>query len=106
MKPGGWYARWLKRPIDVVLAAVLLIVLAPVMATVAVAVWIVLGRPVLFVDRRAGRHGHPINVPKFRSMTNAFDATGQPLPDADHPPVEESKKKPGPYPLVPPWHSR
>lgn len=83
MKPAGWYARWLKRPADVVLATVLLIGLAPVMAAVAAAVWIVLGWPVLFVDRRAGRHGHPISVPKFRSMTIAFDAAGRPLPDAD-----------------------
>lgn len=78
----GWYARRLKRAMDVALAAVLLIVLAPVMAVVAVAVWIVLGWPVLFVDHRAGRHGHPISVPKFRSMTSAVDAAGQPLPDA------------------------
>ena len=83
LKSTGWYDRWLKRPADVVLAAVLLIVLAPAMAAVALAVWIVLGWPVLFVDRRAGRHGLPISVPKFRSMTNAVDATGQPLPDAD-----------------------
>jgi sugar transferase EpsL len=83
VKPAGWYARWLKRPADVVLAAVLLIVLAPLMAAVAAAVWIVLGWPVLFFDRRAGRHGLPLSVPKFRSMTNAVDATGKPLPDAD-----------------------
>jgi lipopolysaccharide/colanic/teichoic acid biosynthesis glycosyltransferase/acyl carrier protein len=83
VKSAGWYARWLKRPADVVLAAVLLIVLVPLMAAVAAAVWIVLGWPVLFVDRRAGRDGHPIGVPKFRSMTNAVDAAGQPLSDAD-----------------------
>lgn len=77
------YARWVKRPADMVLAALLLLVLAPVMAVVAAAVWIVLGRPVLFIDRRAGRHGRPIAVPKFRSMTRAIDAAGRPLPDAE-----------------------
>ncbi len=83
MSRPGWYARRVKRPADMVLAALLLVVLAPVMAVVAVAVWIVLGWPVLYTDRRAGRHGRPIAVPKFRSMTMAVDAAGRPLPDAE-----------------------
>jgi len=74
MSRPGWYARRVKRPADMVLAALLLLVLAPVMAVVAVAVWIVLGRPVLYFDRRAGRHGRPIAVPKFRSMTMVWPA--------------------------------
>lgn len=79
----GWYSRWLKRPADLLLATVLLGALSPVMVAVAAAVWLMLGRPVLFIDRRAGRHGRPINVPKFRSMTTGVDAAGRPLPDAE-----------------------
>lgn len=77
------YARWLKRTCDVVLASLLLVLLAPVLAVVAAAVWVALGWPVLYIDRRAGRHGCPIAVPKFRSMTTAVDAAGRPLPDAE-----------------------
>ena len=83
MSRPSWYARWGKRLADVVLAALLLVVLAPVMTVVAAAVWIVLGWPVLFIDRRAGHHGRPIAIPKFRSMTTGVDAAGRPLPDAE-----------------------
>lgn len=82
MNHASWYACCWKRICDVVIASLLLILLAPLMAVVAGAVWIVLGPPVLFIDRRAGLHGSEIAVPKFRSMTTAVDAAGRPLPDA------------------------
>ena len=77
------YDRVLKRGCDAVAAAILLIVLLPVMAAVALAVRLVLGAPVLHVDERAGLHGRPIRVTKFRSMTLATGPDGQLLPDAD-----------------------
>lgn len=83
MTGGCWYARWLKRPCDLVLAVGLLVLLTPIMAVVAAAVWLILGRPILFIDQRAGLHGRPIAVPKFRSMTTAADAEGRPLPDRE-----------------------
>ena len=52
------------------------------MAVVALAVLVVLGPPVLYRDERAGVGGQPIRVAKFRSMTQATDAAGMPLPDA------------------------
>jgi lipopolysaccharide/colanic/teichoic acid biosynthesis glycosyltransferase len=63
-----FYARVLKRGCDLTAAAVLLVVLLPVMATVALAVWLVLGRPIFYRDERAGIHGRPIRLTKFRSM--------------------------------------
>lgn len=57
-----------KRGIDIVAAAVLLVVTAPVMAVVAVAILATMGRPVLFRQRRAGRYGRPFTLVKFRSM--------------------------------------
>jgi lipopolysaccharide/colanic/teichoic acid biosynthesis glycosyltransferase len=81
--PRGLYACCLKRAGDIVAAAVLLGALLPVMALVALAVRVALGRPVLHIDRRAGRGGRPIRVWKFRSMREAFDADGRPLPDAE-----------------------
>jgi lipopolysaccharide/colanic/teichoic acid biosynthesis glycosyltransferase len=79
--------RWLhspiKRVIDVVVAGVALVVLAPLLAVVAVAVRFRLGSPVLFRQRRSGRHGAPIDVVKFRSMTDARTPDGTLLDDAD-----------------------
>jgi lipopolysaccharide/colanic/teichoic acid biosynthesis glycosyltransferase len=77
----AFYARALKRPLDIVLAATLLVVLSPLLAVVAALVFLALGRPVRFIDRRAGRSGRPFGCLKFRSMTNDRDADGRLLPD-------------------------
>ncbi|MFI2711461.1 sugar transferase [Micromonospora sp. NPDC018662] len=57
-----------KRAIDLVSAVVLLVLLAPVIATVALLVAVGLGRPVLFRQCRTGRHGEPFELVKFRTM--------------------------------------
>jgi lipopolysaccharide/colanic/teichoic acid biosynthesis glycosyltransferase len=80
--PATFYARVGKRACDLLASVVLLLLLLPVMALVAAAVRLVLGPPVLFRDERAGLGGRPIRVAKFRSMTQATDPSGQPLPDA------------------------
>lgn len=72
-----------KRVVDLALAVPALIVLSPVALVVAVVVRLRLGAPVLFRQERAGRDAEPIRVPKFRSMTDARDADGNLLPDAD-----------------------
>jgi lipopolysaccharide/colanic/teichoic acid biosynthesis glycosyltransferase len=74
---------FLKRLGDVVLAATALILLAPVLAAVWLAVRFVMGKPVFYVDTRAGQDGRPIRIVKFRSMREAVDADGRPLPDAE-----------------------
>ena len=74
---------FLKRLGDVVLAATALILLAPVIAAVWLAVRLVMGKPVFYVDTRAGQDGRPIRIVKFRSMREAVDADGRPLPDAE-----------------------
>jgi len=81
--PGGWYARAGKRLLDVCAATLLLAVGLPLMAMVAGAVWLVLGSPVLFRDERAGRHGRPFRLVKFRSMREALQPDGSPLPDGE-----------------------
>ena len=79
----SFYARFLKRSCDLVAAAVLFVVLLPVMALVALAVWLALGRPILHRDERAGIGGRTIRIAKFRSMTSATGPDGRLLPDAD-----------------------
>jgi exopolysaccharide biosynthesis polyprenyl glycosylphosphotransferase len=58
----------MKRVMDVVISALLLVVTAPVL--LAIAVWILIddGRPVFFRQRRAGREGEPFTMVKFRTM--------------------------------------
>jgi len=71
----------LKRAFDVMAAFVLLIVLSPVMATVALLVRIRLGRPVLFRQVRPGLHEKPFVLYKFRTMADLRDDDGNLLPD-------------------------
>ncbi|HEX9964299.1 MAG TPA: sugar transferase [Allosphingosinicella sp.] len=72
----------LKRLADIALSALGLIVLAPVLAAVAAAVAVFLGRPVLFRQMRPGLGGRPFRLVKFRTMTDAVDADGKPLDDS------------------------
>jgi len=62
------YALWGKAWLDRGVAALALVFAAPVFALLALAVLLALGRPVLFRQRRAGRHGAPFTLLKFRSM--------------------------------------
>lgn len=62
-------ARIRKRLVDVVIASAAIVVLAPVMVAVALAVWISLGRPVLFSQERVGLGGRPVTIAKFRTIT-------------------------------------
>ena len=73
----------IKRAFDVAAAAVGLVVLSPVLAGVALAVRLRLGAPVLFRQERPGLHGRPFIMLKFRTMTDARDAAGRLLPDAE-----------------------
>ena len=73
----------MKRLFDIVVALVALLLLSPVFAIVAVLVRTKLGKPVLFRQSRPGLHGKPFTLLKFRTMTDAVDASGSPLSDAD-----------------------
>jgi lipopolysaccharide/colanic/teichoic acid biosynthesis glycosyltransferase len=58
----------LKRSIDIAVAAVGLVALAPVMGVVAIGVWADMGRPVLFRQVRPGLDARPFTLVKFRTM--------------------------------------
>jgi lipopolysaccharide/colanic/teichoic acid biosynthesis glycosyltransferase len=71
-----------KRLFDLVLALVLLVVLAPALLCLALAVRLAIGRPVIFRQLRPGLNARLFELMKFRTMTNARDAAGELLPDA------------------------
>jgi lipopolysaccharide/colanic/teichoic acid biosynthesis glycosyltransferase len=77
------YARLVKRPLDILFSAALIILLAPLLLVVWLAARLVLGKPALFRDERAGLGGRPFRLVKFRSMTQATGPDGKLLPDAE-----------------------
>ncbi len=72
-----------KRVFDIVGASLLLLALAPVACLVCLGIALRLGRPVTFCQPRIGWDGKVFLMHKFRSMRDAFDASGAPLPDEE-----------------------
>jgi sugar transferase EpsL len=72
-----------KRAYDAVIAAVGLAVLAPLLGAIAGLVRWRLGSPVLFRQERAGRHGVPFELVKFRTMRDTRAPDGSLLPDEE-----------------------
>ena len=73
----------IKRLFDIVISGLALLCLSPVIAILAYKVAKNLGKPVLFTQPRPGLKGHIFNMIKFRSMRDAIDEHGQPLPDSE-----------------------
>lgn len=73
----------IKRGLDVVGALLGLILLSPLLAVTAIAIWVTMGRPIIFRQVRPGYRGKLFTLYKFRTMRNAFTPDGQPLPDAE-----------------------
>jgi lipopolysaccharide/colanic/teichoic acid biosynthesis glycosyltransferase len=71
-----------QRIIDFVVSVVLLLLLSPVLAVLALIVAWRLGRPVLFRQPRPGRMGTPFTLVKFRTMRDVDPARGM-VTDAD-----------------------
>ena len=72
----------MKRGLDLLLSACAMVVLAIPMLLLALLVWRKLGSPVFFRQTRAGSHGRPFRMVKFRTMTDEHDCDGVLLPDA------------------------
>ena len=74
----------IKRSIDLVLSLAAIVVSAPLMLAIAVSVYLIDGRPVLFRGKRVGRFGKPFFMLKFRSMVVNAEQMGSGLiPMAD-----------------------
>lgn len=74
-------SRFVKQVLDFLLSAVFILVLSPLLACLALAVWLSLGRPILFRDVRAGYKGRPFTLLKYRTMSTSRDVRGQLFPD-------------------------
>ncbi|MFP5498542.1 MULTISPECIES: sugar transferase [unclassified Pseudomonas] len=72
----------IKRGFDLFASLLGLILLSPVIAVIAWNIRKKLGSPVLFRQVRPGRNGKPFEMIKFRTMRDAHDANGEPLPDS------------------------
>jgi exopolysaccharide biosynthesis polyprenyl glycosylphosphotransferase len=74
--PGGWRFT-AKYVADRVIAGISLVLLAPLLAVVALAILIASGRPLLFRQRRVGRDGHLFEMLKFRTMRGTPELGGE-----------------------------
>lgn len=73
----------MKRLFDLMITIPAIICLAPIMFLLGILVKIFLGSPCLFIQERPGLYGQPFKLIKFRSMKDAFDREGLPLPDKE-----------------------
>jgi lipopolysaccharide/colanic/teichoic acid biosynthesis glycosyltransferase len=79
---GGVYRRYVKRPMDLILSLIAIIVLSPVLLAVAILVRIKLGNPVIFKQKRPGLNEKIFTLYKFRTMTDEKDENGEPHSDS------------------------
>lgn len=79
----GFYEKYVKRLLDIVLSGCALIVLSPLLLVTAILVRVKLGSPVIFCQERPGKDEKIFKLHKFRSMSDARDETGALLPDKE-----------------------
>jgi lipopolysaccharide/colanic/teichoic acid biosynthesis glycosyltransferase len=72
-----------KRLFDLIFSLLALVVLSPLILATTILVRLFIGAPVLFKQQRPGYRGHPFFIYKFRSMRDAVDKDGNPLPDSE-----------------------
>ncbi|WP_276317320.1 sugar transferase [Pseudidiomarina mangrovi] len=73
----------MKRFFDIIVSLIALVMLLPVLLIVILLVRIKLGSPIFFRQVRPGRNGKPFEMIKFRTMLDAHDENGDPLPDPE-----------------------
>jgi len=76
-------SKFFKRLFDIVASASGLIFLSPVFLILIYLIRKNLGEPVFFTQERPGKDGKPFRMIKFRSMRDAVDKDGNPLPDSE-----------------------
>jgi sugar transferase EpsL len=72
-----------KRIFDLILTLPILVLTSPILLIIAILVRVYHGSPVFFRQVRPGFHARPFQIYKFRTMTDARDAQGNLLSDAE-----------------------
>ena len=80
-KSKGFYEKYIKRPLDCLLATGAFVVLSPIMGATAIAVKRHLGSPVIFAQERPGKDEKVFKLYKFRTMTDERGSDGELLSD-------------------------
>lgn len=75
------YKKYIKRILDFLLSAFVLIILAIPLIIIGLLIKVKLGSPILFRQERPGKNGKIFEIIKFRTMNNAKDESGNLLPD-------------------------
>ena len=78
-----FYAKYVKRAIDIVVSGLALVVTLPINAVIAIVTFFDVGRPIFFHQQRVGKDCKKFEIVKFRNMTNATDEQGNLLPPKD-----------------------
>lgn len=73
----------IKRIIDIIFSLFAIIIFMPIYLLIAYKIKKNLGSPILFRQARPGLNGKPFEMIKFRTMKDATDANGNPLPDSE-----------------------
>lgn len=75
------YKHFIKPLGDFIIALILLIILSPIIVLTAILLLIVNNGKIFFFQLRPGINGKPFKIVKFKTMRDAFDEDGNPLPD-------------------------
>lgn len=73
----------MKRLLDIIGASIGLVLLSPLLLLLIRRIGKDMGKPVFFRQTRPGKNAKPFEMIKFRSMRDAVDAAGMPLPDSE-----------------------
>lgn len=72
-----------KRLMDVLLSSLAVIILLPFLILIAILVFFIVDKKVLFIQKRPGKNGIPFNLVKFRTMYDLYNENGKLLPDKE-----------------------
>ena len=75
------YKKMVKSLMDKGLALFLMLLFLPLIIIVGLLIYLTMGKPILFRQKRPGLHGRIFEIYKFRTMTNEVDKEGELLPD-------------------------
>jgi lipopolysaccharide/colanic/teichoic acid biosynthesis glycosyltransferase len=75
------FSKWLKIVLDRIVAAIALLIFSPLILMIAIAIYITMGKPIIFSQPRPGQYGRIFTFYKFRTMTHKRDSDGNLLPD-------------------------